>query len=103
MADVWCFAVVNRGGTLIRGRNVDRITRIDAGIYDVRFTVSMANAVEVASNADNEIHVWATAYGGVTDSNTVRVVTGIWEFDGSGNSAWVTADAAFQLLVLAQE
>jgi hypothetical protein len=41
--------------------------------------------------------------GGVTDSNTVRVVTGIWEFDSSGNGGWVTADATFQLLVLAQE
>jgi hypothetical protein len=43
------WAVVETDGSLVRGRNVARVARLDAGVYEVVFTSDVSEGVFVAS------------------------------------------------------
>ncbi|MDT4897826.1 MAG: hypothetical protein QOH25_2903 [Acidobacteriota bacterium] len=97
------WAVVERDGTLIRGRNVWRVARLAAGIYEVVFTGDVSNGVYnatigrpgIATEPHGFVTVALRCCLGSPETNK-----GVWvDFrDANGNFS----DRAFHLSVLTQ-
>ena len=95
------WAVVETNGTLVRGRNVVRCTRLAVGIYEVVFTDDLSAAVFVATIGRPGIFTEPTGQIGVAlrcclpaaDNNK-----GIWVETHDSTGAF--SDRAFHVLAL---
>jgi hypothetical protein len=102
------WAVVERDGTLIRGRNVARITKLGTGIYEVFFTGEVSNGAFVATigrpgiatEPPGEITLALRCCPGLDQWAPFTDNKGVWvqTFDSAGKPS----DRSFHLIVLTQ-
>ncbi|HEX4295138.1 MAG TPA: hypothetical protein VHZ29_13475 [Rhizomicrobium sp.] len=89
------FAVVDKDGNLIRGRNAIAATRLNAGIYEVDFSGSVKKCVFTASTGlpidGSNVAGFVTVAGRGSNDDGVYVQT----FDATG----VSSDRGFHLIV----
>ena len=95
------WAVVETNGTLVRGRNVTRCTRLAAGIYEVVFTDDVSAGVFVATIGRPGIATEPTGQIGVALRCCLPPAEnnkGVWVETHDSTGAF--SDRAFHLLVL---
>jgi len=96
------WAVVETNGTLVRGRNVNRCTRLSAGIYEVVFTDDISGGVYVATIGRPGIATEPTGQIGVALRCCLppaEANKGVWVQTHDSTGAF--SDRAFHLLVMA--
>jgi len=97
------WAVVERDGTLVRGRNVARTKRLNDGQYEIVFTSDVSNGVYVASIGRPGIATEPAGEIGVALRCCLtghEVNKGVWV--DTHDSDGVYADRAFHLVVHTQ-
>ena len=95
------WAVVEKNGTLVRGRNVNRVKRLAAGQYEVVFTDDMRTGVYVATIGRPGISTEPSGQIGVALRcclTGAEVNKGVWVDTHDSNGAY--ADRAFHLIAL---
>ena len=97
------WAVVERDGTLIRGRNVWRVARLSSGIYEVVFTGDVSNGVYTATIGRPGISIEPPGLIGVALRcclSSPETNKGVWvdTHDRNGRAS----DRAFHLVVHTQ-
>jgi hypothetical protein len=102
------WAVIERDGTLVRGRNVLRTDHLSTGIYEVFFTGEVSNGVFVATigrpgiatEPAGEITVALRCCPNFNPWTPFADNKGVWiqTFDSAGNPS----DRSFHLIVLTQ-
>jgi hypothetical protein len=102
------WAVIERDGTLVRGRNVLRTAQLTTGIYEVFFTGEVSNGAFVATigrpgiatEPPGEITVALRCCPGVNPWTPFADNKGVWiqTFDSTGQPS----DRSFHLIVLTQ-
>jgi hypothetical protein len=100
------WAVIERDGTLVRGRNVLRTRRLTTGQYEVYFTGDVSNGVYVATIGRPGIATEPTGQIGValrccpSTFLPFEINKGVWVDTHDTNGAY--SDRAFHLIVLTQ-
>jgi hypothetical protein len=97
------WAVIERDGTLVRGRNVWRVARLASGIYEVIFTGDVSNGVYNATIGRPGIFTEPPGFITVAlraSATVPEIGKGVWvdTHDPNGNFS----DRAFHLSVLTQ-
>ncbi len=98
------WAVVERDGTLVRGRNVLRTSRLGPGSYEVYFTGDVSNGVYVATIGRPGIATEPTGQIGVAlrccPTSLFETNKGVWGDTHDSNGDY--SDRAFHVIVLTQ-
>jgi hypothetical protein len=102
------WAVIERDGSLVRGRNVLRTRKLDTGIYEVFFTGDVSNGAFVATigrpgiatEPPGEITMALRCCPGLGLFEPFEGNKGVWiqTFDSTGKAS----DRSFHLIVLTQ-
>lgn len=97
MPQVLGYVVIGAGGDVRQSSGVTKPPQnVEAGVWEIYFDFSVANACEVASIAGPEAPGWITAYGAPAHGdNAVTACMGVFEA-----GVPVKANMTFQLLVV---